>query len=149
MIGSWSKSYIGWYQWDVKVDLRSRWQGQISRSNMRFCKKKTCFDNTSWTNDWILMILKHIIDNRKILKFTQGQGHKVKAQGQICTFVEKNILTVYHEPMIGYWWYSHTWLITIKFWSLRKFEVTSQSSRSNMQFCKIRVSTMDHEPMIG
>ena len=29
-----------WYHWDVKVDLRSRSQGQRSRSNMQFCKIK-------------------------------------------------------------------------------------------------------------
>ena len=50
-----------WYQWDVKVDLRSRSQGQRSRSNMQFC--------------------------------------------------ENLVLTIYHEPIIRYRWYLHTWLI--------------------------------------
>ena len=30
-----------------------------------------------------------MIDINKILKLTQGQGHKVKGQGQICKFVKK------------------------------------------------------------
>ena len=38
----------------------------------------------------------------KMLMLTQGQGHKVKGQGQICDFVKKNVLTIYHEPMIGH-----------------------------------------------
>ena len=34
------------------------------------------------------MILAHMIDINKILKLTLGQGHKVKGQGQICSFVK-------------------------------------------------------------
>ena len=43
-----------------------------------------------------------MIENSKIWKLTQGQGHKVKGQGHICDFVKKLVLTLYHEPMIGY-----------------------------------------------
>ena len=40
------------------------------------------------------MILAHMIDINKILKLTLGQGHKVKGQGQICSFV-KNLFWLY------------------------------------------------------
>ena len=39
------------------------------------------------------------------VKVDQGQGHKVKGQGHICDFV----LTLYHEPMIGYYWCLYIW----------------------------------------
>ena len=38
----------------------------------------------------------------KMLMLTQGQGHKVKGQGQICNFVKKRVLAICHEPIIGY-----------------------------------------------
>ena len=31
----------------------------------------------------------------KMLMMTQGQGHKVKGQGQICNFVKKNVFWLY------------------------------------------------------
>ena len=34
------------------------------------------------------MILAHMIDINVMLKLTLGQGHKVKGQGQICSFVK-------------------------------------------------------------
>ena len=40
------------------------------------------------------MILTHMIDINKILKSTLGQGHKVKGQGQISSFV-KNLFRSY------------------------------------------------------
>ena len=47
------------------------------------------------------MILTHMIDINKMLKLTQGQGHKVEGQGEICKFVRNIVLTAVHEPMIG------------------------------------------------
>ena len=38
----------------------------------------------SRTDEWILMILTHMIDIDETLKLTQGQGHKVKRKGHIC-----------------------------------------------------------------
>ena len=35
------------------------------------------------------MILAHMIDIKEMLKLTLGQGHKVKGQGQICSFPKK------------------------------------------------------------
>ena len=43
-----------------------------------------------------------MISNDKMLKLAQGQGHKVKGQGQLCNFVKKLVSTKYHEPMVGY-----------------------------------------------
>ena len=43
----------------------------------------------SLTNDYILILLKHLISIDRMLKLTQGQGHKVKGQGKICKFVKK------------------------------------------------------------
>ena len=39
------------------------------------------------------MILRHMIDIDETLNLTQGQGHKVKDQGQICNYV--NLLFTY------------------------------------------------------
>ena len=39
-------------------------------------------------DEWILMILTHMIDIDETLKLTQGKGHKVKGQGQICNNVK-------------------------------------------------------------
>ena len=38
----------------------------------------------------------------KKLMLTKGQGHNVKGQGQLCNFVKKRALVIYHEPMIAY-----------------------------------------------
>ena len=35
-----------------------------------------------------MMILTYMIDIDKILKLTLGQGHKVKGQGNICSYVK-------------------------------------------------------------
>ena len=40
-------------------------------------------------------MLMHMISIDKMLKLTQGQGHKVKGQGQICNFVKKNVFGLY------------------------------------------------------
>ena len=37
----------------------------------------------------------------KMLMLTQGQGHKVKGQGQICDFAKKLVSTLNHARMIG------------------------------------------------
>ena len=34
------------------------------------------------------MILRHMVDIDETLKLTQGQGHKVKDQGHICSYVK-------------------------------------------------------------
>ena len=33
-------------------------------------------------------------------KLNQGQGQKVKGQGQLCNFVKTCALVIYHEPII-------------------------------------------------
>ena len=48
----------------------------------------TFFAYKSRTDGWILMILTYIIDIDETVKLTQGQGHKVKGQGQICIYVK-------------------------------------------------------------
>ncbi len=40
----------------------------------------------SWTIDWIMVKLMHMIKMDATLKVTKGQGHKVKGQGQICNY---------------------------------------------------------------
>ena len=45
-------------------------------------------------DEWILIILTHMIDIDETLKLTQGQGHKVKGQGQICDVV-KHLFRLY------------------------------------------------------
>ena len=34
-------------------------------------------------------------------KMPQGQGHKVKGQGQICDFTKKMVLAINHDRIIG------------------------------------------------
>ena len=48
------------------------------------------------------MMLIHMISINKMLMLTQGQGHKVKVQGQICNFIKKRVLAIYHETMIAH-----------------------------------------------
>ena len=42
-------------------------------------------------NGWIFMILTHMIDTNENIKLTQGQGHRVKGQGHIISYVKKMI----------------------------------------------------------
>ena len=37
----------------------------------------------------MLMLLTHITNIAKLFELTQGQGHKVKGEGQICTDIKK------------------------------------------------------------
>ena len=113
---------------------------------MKFCKKYR-FDFLSWGNDQILMILIHLVCINKVLKLTKGQGHKVKGQGHICKCVEIES-SIYHQPIIGYWWHLRTWLITDVEVYLRS-RLQGQRSRTNMQLSKKLVLTLYHEPMIG
>ena len=48
-------------------------------------------------DEWILMILTHMIDIDETLKWTQGQGHKVKGQGQICNNVKKLVKLIRNQ----------------------------------------------------
>ena len=47
------------------------------------------FAYKSQTDDWIFMIFTYKIDINETKKLTQGQGHKVKGQGQICSYTKK------------------------------------------------------------
>ena len=49
----------------------------------------------------MLMILIHMTSIDKMLMLTEGQGQKVKGQGQICDFVKKLVSTIYQEQMNG------------------------------------------------
>ena len=44
-----------------------------------------------------------MIETIKMLKLTQGQGHKVKGQGQICRHVKITVWAINHERLIGSW----------------------------------------------
>ena len=69
----------------------------------------------------------------RMLKFTRGQGHKAKDQGQVCKFV-KPCFNGYHEAMVEYYdtnthnlyhyinpvsWWVKQHLIIIKYFPLR------------------------------
>ena len=89
IVGLRSNFPFGWYLWNpLKV---TQGQGQKVKGQ---CQCQTCnfvknlFGYIPWTNDWIWMILAHMIDINEMLKLTLGQGHKVKGQGQICSFVK-------------------------------------------------------------
>ena len=60
------------------------------------------------------MILTSIIDIDETLKLTQGHGHKVKGQGQICTFVKILVSPINHEQMIGSLSKSYIGLISMR-----------------------------------
>ena len=38
-----------------------------------------------------MIVLWHLINIIELLKLTQGKGHKVKGQGQICNYVKTTI----------------------------------------------------------
>ena len=52
-----------------------------------------------------MMVLWHMIDTIELLKLTQGQGHKVKGQGQICCYVK------YWD--LGYKLWTDEWILMI------------------------------------
>ena len=49
---------------------------------------------------------------------------KIKDQCQLCKFLKKKILTIYHEPKFGHWWYVYIRLISIRCWSWLTVNVT-------------------------
>jgi len=59
-------------------------------------------------------------------------------------FVKKNLaLATYHEAMIWYWWYLHTWLISILWWSWPKVKVTSSKDKIKYQWKKTYFDYID------
>ena len=68
--------------------MRSRSQGQRSGSNTPLCKNDD-LGYKSRTNDWIVGKLMHRVDIDATMKVTKGQGHKVKYQGQIYSYMKK------------------------------------------------------------
>ena len=56
------------------------------------CPHRVFFAYKSPTDDWILMVFRYMIDINETKKLTEGQGHKVKGQGQICNFTKKLFL---------------------------------------------------------
>ena len=51
-------------------------------------RTQVLFASKTSMDEWILMILTHMIDIDETLKCTRGQGNKVKGQGQICNNVK-------------------------------------------------------------
>ena len=72
---------------------------------------KNFFGYVPWTNDWIWIILAHMIDIDEMLKLIIGQGHKAKGQDQICSFVKKNLFWLYimNELLDIDGTYTHDW----------------------------------------
>ena len=68
--------------------MRSRSQGQRSGSNTSLCKNND-LGFKSRTNDWIVVKLMHRVDIDTTLNVKKGQGHKVKGQGQIYSYMKK------------------------------------------------------------
>ena len=52
------------------------------------CQHRVIFAYKSQTDDWIFMIFTYNIDINETKKLTRGQGHKVKGQGQICSYTK-------------------------------------------------------------
>ena len=52
---------------------------------------------------------------------SRSQGQRSRSNMQCC---KELVSTLYHESMIGYWWYLHTWLISIWSWSWPKVKIT-------------------------
>ena len=52
-------------------------------SQMNNCVNSFFFGNKSWTKGGSLKTFVHKIEIKEFLKFTIGQGHKVKDQGQM------------------------------------------------------------------
>ena len=46
------------------------------------------------------MIFTYMIDINETKKLTQGQGNKVKGQGQICTLVKILVSPINHEQVV-------------------------------------------------
>ena len=70
----------------------------------------------------------------EMLNLTQGQGHKVKGQGQIYNFVNKLVSTFNQWLKINdtYTHDCYRWDIKVELWPKSQ----GQRSRSNIQFCK-------------
>ena len=72
--------------------IRLSWpKVKVTRSKVKVTyavMQNSCFGYNSWTDEWILMILRHMVDIDETLKLTQGQGHKVKDQGHIWSYVK-------------------------------------------------------------
>ena len=111
------------YWWDLKVDTRSRSQGQRSRSYTVICENIVWAitheqTNESWWSfvNWWVMLRGKIFD----------QIYCVHAQAKLgATPVRiKCFLPINHEWLDGSWWYLHIWLILMRRWSWHKVKVT-------------------------
>ena len=82
-----------WYLhlWSIMMRCLNWTKVKVTRSKVKVTyavMQNSCFGYNSWTDEWILMILRHMIDIDETLNLTQGQGHKVKDQGHICNYVK-------------------------------------------------------------
>ena len=116
-----------WHQWEIVSSevrvpkLRPVEPG--ARLYKHLCRSD-CFGYKSWLDSWMLMILTYKIDICEMKKLTQGQGHKVKGQGQICNFTKNIVSAINHERVIGFRWYLYIWLILLRRKSWLKVKVT-------------------------
>ena len=82
-----------WYLqiWLILMTCCSWLEVKVTRSKVKGKNAimwKSCFSHKSQTNDWILIKLIHRVDIHRTFKVTQGQGHKVKGQGQKYNYVK-------------------------------------------------------------
>ena len=67
---------------DIKATSNARLLGRL------VCQHRVLMDYKSWTDEWILMILTHMINIDEKFQIDKGQGHKIEGQGQICNNVK-------------------------------------------------------------
>ena len=66
-------------------------QGHEVKGQGQTCSyEKMFFAFETWTEDWILMILLHIIDTNHKISLSKSQGHGVIGQGQIDSCIWKH-----------------------------------------------------------
>ena len=76
----------------------------------------------TWIDSSILIILTNKIYISETKKLTLGHGH---GQGKVkYVIIQKFVLTINHERMIGFWWYLDIWLIFMRQKSWPKVKIT-------------------------
>jgi len=114
IIGFWWYLYI----WSIYTSSCIQWSqsGTVAsrRVEVRFYKHLCPCDYScykTWIDGSILIILTNKIYISETKKLTLGHGH---GQGKVkYVIIQKFVLTINHERMIGFWSYLYIWLISM------------------------------------
>ena len=109
-----------WWYLHILLILMGRWSWpkvKVTRSKVKV-KYAILWKYVFWLhfiNQWLHIDDAHTQDKYcwdvEVDQRSRSKGQRSRSNIQVC---KKTYLAIYHEPMIGYGWYLHIWLISMR-----------------------------------